>query len=64
MGEMKKELMELLACPVCKEPLQLRVDKQEGEEIIAGSLYCPRCQHSFPIVDAIPNLLPPSEQQT
>jgi uncharacterized protein len=61
---MKKELMALLACPLCKEPLQLRVDKQEGEEIITGSLYCPRSQHSFPIVDAIPNLLPPSEQQT
>ncbi|HUS04626.1 MAG TPA: methytransferase partner Trm112 [Dehalococcoidia bacterium] len=61
---MKKELMELLVCPVCKGPLQLRVDKQEEGEIIAGSLYCPRCQYSYPIVDAIPNLLPPSEQQT
>jgi len=60
---MKKELMKILACPVCKGPLQLNVDKQEGEEIITGSLYCPECQYSYPIVDTIPNLLPPSEQE-
>jgi len=60
---MKKELMKILACPVCKGPLQLNVDKQEGEEIITGSLYCPVCQYSYPIVDTIPNLLPPSEQE-
>jgi uncharacterized protein YbaR (Trm112 family) len=61
---MKKELMQILACPVCKGELQLKIDKEEGEEVIAGSLYCPQCQYSYPIVDAIPNLLPPSEQQT
>jgi len=61
---MKKELIQILACPVCKGELQLKIDKEEGKEVIAGSLYCPKCQYSYPIVDAIPNLLPPSEQQT
>jgi len=61
---MKKELMKILACPVCKGHLQLNVDKQEGEEIITGSLYCTECQYSYPIIDTIPNLLPPSEQET
>lgn len=61
---MKKELMEILACPVCKGELQLSVDKQEGEEVITGSLYCPKCKYSYPIVDTIPSLLPPGEQQT
>jgi len=56
---MNKELMEILACPVCKGELQLSIEKQEGEEIIAGSLYCANCQHSYPIEDSIPNLLPP-----
>ena len=56
--------MTILACPVCKGPLQLNVDKQEGGEIITGSLYCTECQYSYPIVDTIPNLLPPSEQET
>lgn len=54
--------MQILACPVCKGELQLKIDKEEGKEVITGSLYCPKCQYSYPIVDTIPNLLPPSEQ--
>jgi uncharacterized protein YbaR (Trm112 family) len=59
---MKKELMDILACPVCKGDLELKVDKEEGEEIVTGSLYCARCNHSYPIADTIPNLLPPEQQ--
>jgi uncharacterized protein YbaR (Trm112 family) len=59
---MKKELMQILACPVCKGDLQLKVEEEREEEIITGSLYCPQCQHLYPIIDAIPNLLPPEEQ--
>jgi uncharacterized protein YbaR (Trm112 family) len=55
----KKELMEILACPVCKGELQLKVETEEGDEIIKGSLLCSRCNESYPIDDAIPNLLPP-----
>ena len=58
---MKKELMRILACPVCIGDLQLKVDEEEGEEIITGSLYCSACNYSYPIVDTIPNLLPPEE---
>jgi len=60
---MKKELMQILACPVCKGDLELKVDEEEGEEVITGSLYCPKCNYSYPIRETIPNLLPP-EQQT
>jgi len=60
---MKKELIQILACPVCKGSLQLNIDQQEEEEIVTGSLYCPKCQYSYPIVDAIPNLLPPELQE-
>jgi len=60
---MKKELMQILACPVCKGDLELKVDEEEREEIVRGSLYCSNCNYSYPIVDTIPNLLPP-EQQT
>jgi uncharacterized protein YbaR (Trm112 family) len=59
---MKKELMQILACPVCKGTLQLNVDEEEGEEVVTGSLYCSKCQYFYPIVDTIPNLLPPNEQ--
>jgi uncharacterized protein YbaR (Trm112 family) len=56
---MKKELMEILACPVCKGELQLKVQTEEGDEVIKGSLLCSQCNESYPIDDAIPNLLPP-----
>ena len=56
---MKKDLMEILACPVCKGPLALRVEVEEGDEVITGSLYCAACDESYPIEDTIPNLLPP-----
>ena len=56
---MKRELMKILACPVCKGDLELSVEQEWGDEIVTGSLYCSRCQHSYPIVETIPNLLPP-----
>jgi len=59
---MKRELMQILVCPLCKGDLELKVDEKKGEEIVRGSLYCSNCNHSYPIVDAIPNLLPPAQQ--
>ena len=52
--------MEILACPVCKGELQLKVDMEEDDEIVTGSLYCSACNESYPIEDTIPNLLPPA----
>ena len=57
---MKKDLMEILACPVCKGDLTLTVDSEEGDEVIEGSLHCAACNETYPITDAIPNLLPPN----
>ena len=56
---MKKLLMEILACPVCKGDLELKVDQEQGDEIVTGSLRCPRCNLTYPILDTIPHLLPP-----
>lgn len=56
---MKKDLMDILCCPVCKGDLQLTVRKEEGGEIIDGSLSCAKCHETYPIEDGIPNLLPP-----
>ena len=55
---MKRELMAILACPVCKGPLTLTVETEQGDEIITGSLYCGQCRETYPIEDEIPNLLP------
>ena len=56
---MKKDLMEILACPVCKGELELRSESEEGDEVITGSLICAACDETYPIEDSIPNLLPP-----
>jgi uncharacterized protein YbaR (Trm112 family) len=55
--------MDILACPICKGELELTVDEDKGDEIIAGSLYCKKCDYRYPITDSIPNLLPPELQE-
>jgi uncharacterized protein YbaR (Trm112 family) len=56
---MKKDLMEILACPVCKGPLELQVEEEQEDEVVRGALICRKCDESYPIEDSIPNLLPP-----
>ena len=56
---MKRDLMNILACPLCKGDLKLDVEEENEKEVITGSLYCAKCDQRYPIVDAIPNLLPP-----
>lgn len=58
---MKRELMDILVCPVCKGELELTVEEENEQEVVTGSLYCPKCNYHYPIVDSIPNLLPPDE---
>lgn len=55
---MKRDLMEILCCPVCKGDLELAVDV-EKDEILEGSLFCKNCNHRYEIKDGIPDLLPP-----
>ena len=56
---MKKDLMENLACPVCKGGLELRSESEDGDDVISGALFCAACDELYPIEDSIPNLLPP-----
>lgn len=60
---MKKELMEILACPLCKSELTLSIKEEDAQEIVTGSLYCTKCSQGYPIKDTIPNLLPPDMRQ-
>ncbi len=58
---MKRELLDILACPVCKADLDLIVE-EENDEIISGKLICKKCRAEYPIEDGIPNMLPPGER--
>ena len=58
---MKRFLLPLLICPAClprELPLELAVAREEGDDIIAGTLSCRNCRRRFPIREGIAVLLP------
>jgi uncharacterized protein YbaR (Trm112 family) len=57
---MKKDLLDILACPVCKSPLTLTVEEESDVEVVRGALHCEKCPEDYAIEDSIPNLLPPN----
>ncbi|HZD44069.1 MAG TPA: methytransferase partner Trm112 [Methanomicrobiales archaeon] len=60
---MRRSLMDILCCPVCKGDLLLHVETETDDEILEGSLECGACHVSYPIHEGIPNLLPQNENQ-
>ena len=59
-GAMRKDLVEIVCCPVHKTPLKLSVAKRdEHDDVLEGSLRCAACKFDYPIEEGIPNLLPP-----
>ena len=62
---MRLELLDIIACPVCKGPLDLQADETAPEgavdagEVLTGTLTCAPCDERYPITGGIPNLLPP-----
>jgi uncharacterized protein YbaR (Trm112 family) len=55
---MKRSLLDVLCCPVCKGDLELRAIGEGAGEILEGSLFCGRCCVDYPICDGIPDLIP------
>ncbi|GGL56804.1 methytransferase partner Trm112 [Halocalculus aciditolerans] len=55
---MKRDLMDIVCCPLDKHDLELDVDVEE-DEVLEGTLTCTDCGETYPIEDGIPNLLPP-----
>jgi ubiquinone/menaquinone biosynthesis C-methylase UbiE/uncharacterized protein YbaR (Trm112 family) len=51
------DIMEMIACPVCKGALQSKVSQQNGAR--GEQLFCLTCSHTYAIEDGIPDLLPP-----
>ena len=62
---MRHDLLDILACPVCRGTLILEVettapdDAPDAGEVLTGTLTCSKCNEVYPISDGIPNLLPP-----
>lgn len=54
---MKRDILEILRCPVCLGELNLKVEI-EREEIIKGTLTCKNCGRVYRIEDGIPMMLP------
>lgn len=57
---MKRDLLDILACPMCKGSLTLVVEEEISSDIVKGNLHCENCNDGYPIEDSIPNLLPPN----
>ena len=55
---MKRDLLDILACPEDKSPLRLTEAEAAGDEVVTGTLTCTQCGTEYPIEDSIPNLLP------
>ncbi|MHA1973401.1 MAG: Trm112 family protein [Candidatus Hodarchaeales archaeon] len=56
---MKKDLMEILACPFCKNPeLDLISFEESEDEVVNGIILCLKCKRYYPIKSTIPIMLP------
>ena len=66
MNELRTDLLDILACPVCRGALTLKAetiapdDAHDAGEVLTGTLACTVCPEVYPINDGIPNLLPPA----
>ena len=56
---MRRDLMDILACPIDKAALRLDVTLEQDGEVLTGALTCTQCGEAYPIAEGIPNLLPP-----
>jgi len=54
--EFDRELLDILVCPRCRQPLRLATEQGTPGERLA----CDACRVDYPIVDGIADLLPES----
>jgi uncharacterized protein YbaR (Trm112 family) len=60
---MRRKLLDILCCPVCKRDLGLLVAEEDEREILEGVLACKKCGVDYPIHEGIPDLLPKTLNQ-
>ena len=54
---MKRSALRFLVCPSCRDSLVLEAGAEEGSEVLAGHLGCPRCGRAYPIVRGVPRFV-------
>ena len=60
---MNPQLMDILACPVCRNhPLRLEIAKEGDSGVEEGTITCEKCGAVYPIADGIPNMIPPQSR--
>lgn len=63
---MKKQLLELLICPIClpqEFPLAAEILRENDGDIERGTLECPHCGAAFPIVEGVALLDPATTEE-
>lgn len=54
---MKQKLLNFLVCPTCRSPIDVKIRKKLGEEILEGLILCTKCKDSFKITRGIPRFV-------
>ena len=54
---MKENLLRIICCPECHGPFSLLNTLVKDTEVVSGSLTCPKCDSSYPIIDGLPIIL-------
>jgi SAM-dependent methyltransferase len=60
----KRALLRLLVCPTCQAPFRLAGEIRADDEIVGGALVCEGCRAQYPIVGAIPRMVPSGALET
>jgi uncharacterized protein YbaR (Trm112 family)/2-polyprenyl-3-methyl-5-hydroxy-6-metoxy-1,4-benzoquinol methylase len=55
---MKIRVLDWLCCPMCESAVTLAAFREEGAEVLEGLLTCGGCGRTYPIINAIPRMLP------
>lgn len=61
---MKREFLDLLACPNCRQELELKEYLIEKDEILEGRLICGHCTRGFPVMGGIPRIVTRLEENS